>query len=529
MGMGVPKPRSRAAIRFSLVAAALFATAALAAPASAAPTLTFVPDAHTPVLPAGDQLAAVADVNGDGVPDLIVHNQFAGTVGVLLGDGAGGFGPASSISIGGVGRPFEVLLADFNGDGHPDLLIGLETAPSEHQPNPSPEAVEVMLGDGHGGFSAGPQTHLKQAGELLVGDFNGDGHEDAAEVPGCGGTLAGYMVSDSSTVNLFLGDGHGGLSAGPSTTVNVPACAWLAGDLNGDGRSDIATISGGHAGEGNHLVVEPGDADGHFGPALDVTLPPTVSFLRDQPVDLDGNHTLDLVAEGFTAPSTIYLLSNDGSAHFALAGPYASGVDNVVCDPVVGEFMGEGHPSILSVGPSVSLLEPVASGGLSPTPIVPYSGPDNNAFVADVNRDGRNDLILSNQTALSILLNEPAVPVLTGVSISPRTWRDGSTLASLSRRRAPRGATVSFSLNVAASVKLAFSERVGARRNRRAPRYASRGALVLSAHAGSDRIDFQGWLSRAHRLAPGSYRVTLTATNVTGTSQPTTLAFTVVR
>jgi hypothetical protein len=527
MGMGDCKRPSRAAV--ALVVATLLAVlaAVAVAAAGAAPTFTFAPDARTPVLPAGDQLAAVADVNGDGVPDLIVANQFAGTVGVLLGDGAGGFGAASSISIGG-GRPFDVQVADFNGDGHPDLLIGLETAPREHQPNPSPEAVEVMLGDGQGGFSPGPQIRLKQAGWLLVGDFNGDGHEDAAEVPGCGGTLAGYMVSDSSSVYLFPGDGHGGLSVGPSTAVNVPACAWLAGDLGGDGRSDIATISGGRAGEGNHLVVEPGQGDGHFGPALNTTLPPQVSFLRDQPTDLDGNHTLDLVAEGFSEPGTIYVLSNDGSAHFSLAGPYASGVVNIISDPVVGEFAGEGHPSILSVGPFISLLEPAPGGGLAPVPIVPYSGPENDFFVADVNRDGRNDLILSNQTALSILLNEPPAPVLTGADIWPRAWRDGSALASLSRR-APRGATVSFSLSVAASVKLAFSERISTRGRRHAWRWAGRGAVLLAAHAGADRINFQGWVSRTHRLAPGSYRVTLTATNVTGASQPVTLSFTVVR
>jgi hypothetical protein len=499
--------------------------AALAAPvARAVPSFTFVPDPHVPVLPAGDALTAVADVNGDGVPDLIVENRGSDTLGVMLGDGSGGFGAPSSIPVGG--RPLLVEVGDFNGDGHPDLLAEIETGPQPRQPNPAPEAVQVLTGAGNGGFTAGSVVALKEAGEVLVGDFAGDGHEDAAEVPGCSGSMAGFSVGDASTIYLLVGDGHGALTPGPATPVSTRGCIWSAGDFNGDGRQDLAIDSFGIAGEAPHLVVEPGEPTGRFGAPIETTLPSKASFLRGQPADLNGDHTLDLVAEGFSEPGTVYVLDNDGSGHFSVAGPYPAGTPHLVSSPIVGDFAGVGRPSILTLGPSISVLEPTA-GGLAPVALVPYSGPANEVQVADINRDGRADLILSNATALSILLNEPAVPAITGARLSPHTWREGTALARLSRRAPSRGTTLSFSLNVAAGVRLAFAQRVG--RPGGHATYLQRGALALQGHPGTDRVAFDGRLSRRRRLAPGAYRLTVTATNATGHSRAITLAFTIVR
>src|SRR5271165_3929306 len=86
---------------------------------------TFVPNPTQPTLPAGSRLVGVAALTSNGIPDLIVENQEADTLGVMLGNGAGGFGPASSIALGG--HPVGAHVADFNDDGHPDLLVPIET------------------------------------------------------------------------------------------------------------------------------------------------------------------------------------------------------------------------------------------------------------------------------------------------------------------------------------------------------------------------------------------------------------------
>jgi hypothetical protein len=521
-------PRAGVAPGALVVVALLAALAGLPALARAAPTFTFAPDPGTPLLPAGYELSAVADVNGDGVPDLILVDQYGGTVGVMLGDGDGGFGSLMETSVGG-GRPTHVQVADFNGDGHPDLLVGLETAASPRQPNPGSEAFEVMTGDGRG-FTPGPRTALKEAGFLYAGDFNGDGHQDVAEIPSCGGTLAGWIPSDNHIIYTFAGDGSGGFAPATETSVGEGTCWWEEGDLNGDGRTDLVAVSQGLG--PSRVIVEPGAASGGFGPAVESPLG-TALFLRGQPIDLDGDRTLDLLAEGATSQSEgVYTLANDGSAHFSLHGPYPAGATSFGADPVAGEFAGEGHPTILTIRGSVTALEPGPAGALEPLQLTPYHGPENDIWVADVNRDGRPDLILANQTALSILLDEPAVPVLSSVRMAPRLWRDGTASARISRRRvgsrrAPQGTSVTFSLNVPASVTLAFSKRLVRRHGRGRLRYGSSGSLVLAAHAGLDTIAFDGVLPGARPLAPGVYELALTASNVSGSSHPATVSFTV--
>jgi hypothetical protein len=517
--------------RLSAASGVLLASSALAtgtlthASAQAAPTFTFAADASQPALPAGEQLANVADVSGDGTPDLIVRD-YGAIVGVMLGDGAGGFSPPSSLPVGG--RPVAVQVADFNGDGHPDLLVELETAAAPRQPNQAAEAVEVLSGDGTGGFSVGPKLALHEAGYAVVGDFNGDGTEDVAEVPGCGGMLAGQSPLDGEKIYLLPGSGHGTLSRGPVSISPTHGCGWQVGDFNNDGRQDLVTFSPGFVGEVGQIVVRPGTPSGEFAAPIDTTTPSQLWFLSAQPTDLDANHRLDLVAAGFTEPSTLFVVSGDGSGRFSFAGPYASGGPHLSALPATGEFAAAGRPEIVTISSSISVMEADGKGGLAAVAVLPYSGPANEVHVADVNRDGRPDLILSDQRAVSILLNEPAIPAIASPILSHRRWREGPKLASLSRKATPVGTTLSFSLNVPASVQLAFTQHVRRHGVHRRGRNVPRGALVLAAHAGFDRITFDGRLSHARKLPPGSYTLTLTATNASGSSKPVALRFTIV-
>ncbi len=121
----------------------------------------------------GPATVAVADFNGDGNPDLAIAGSLTNDVTILLGNGHGGFTmPLGSPFPVGTNPSF-IAAGDFNGDGFPDLALA----------NKGDNTVTLLLGNGSGSFSESPGSPnavgtLPQA--LVVADFNGDGVPDIA-------------------------------------------------------------------------------------------------------------------------------------------------------------------------------------------------------------------------------------------------------------------------------------------------------------------------------------------------------------
>jgi hypothetical protein len=116
---------------------------------------------------------AVTDLNGDGVPDLVVANQGNNSISIFLGNGDGSFRPAGTIST-EAGIDF-LTTADFNGDGHTDLVA------AHCQFDLDIKMVSVCLGNGDGTFQTAQTYPLNSHPSFVaVGDFNNDGFPDIA-------------------------------------------------------------------------------------------------------------------------------------------------------------------------------------------------------------------------------------------------------------------------------------------------------------------------------------------------------------
>jgi hypothetical protein len=184
----------------------------------------------------------VADLNHDGIPDLVTANSFSNDVSVLLGHGDGTFTAAQHFPVGLGTSPASVAVADLNHDGIPDLVTA----------NSFSNDVSVLLGHGDGTFAAAqhfPVGHLLLS--VAVADLDHDGIPDLV--------TANRLSND---VSVLLGRGDGTFAAEQRFAVGVgggPVSVAVA-DLNGDLTLDLAIADVGFSA----VTVLLGRGDGTF-------------------------------------------------------------------------------------------------------------------------------------------------------------------------------------------------------------------------------------------------------------------------
>ena len=224
--------------------------------------------------------ASVADVNGDGRPDVIAANR-PGPSYVCLNTGGGRFA-ADCIAIPAPGAT-TIAAADFDGDGDIDLAVPCRDGGQS----------QIHFNDGKAGFARtapfGPADATARAASAA--DFNRDGAIDLVMID-----------QRTASTTVYLNDGKAGFTAGFRFARRelVPYAA-TSGDVNGDGHPDIVigyVFAPGKAfvndGSGAHFTVRDfGDGEGiPYGFALG---------------DVNGDGLVDLVMARSSATNVVFL------------------------------------------------------------------------------------------------------------------------------------------------------------------------------------------------------------------------------
>lgn len=333
----------------------------------------------------------VPDVNGDGLADLVLvtlgpNGLYSSPTYVPVirhGQADGTFSSSTalvpfSLQI----SPGEVIAGDFNGDGNTDLILfgGLSN---------SGAAYQVLLNDGKGNFTAaGSGSIPSESAPAVVGDFNHDGKLDFA-----------IAFNVGQPFSVFFGNGDGTFSApvamGTPSSVGVPVLASAA-DLNGDGYTDIVYMDA-YYNAPNQIRMLLSGAGGVYTDTAIVGLPSGAYGFAVG--DFNNDHIPDIFAingnsVGFGLGQA-YLGAGNGT--FQATGSPIVASDGYFANPqfVVGDFDNDGNIDVatrtqLSGPDEIVFLWGDGKGNFSSQGIV--SDHSFTLQVGDVNGDGIADI-----------------------------------------------------------------------------------------------------------------------------------------
>jgi VCBS repeat protein/Big-like domain-containing protein len=300
------------------------------------------------------------DLNNDGVPDMVIPltPSFTTELSVSLSNGDGTFQPQRVVPISSSPIPEGTLFnGDFNNDGKADIgmLVTIASTASNTL------EIAMMLGNGDGTFQptkiipVGTGSNYSLSNQTVVADFNHDGNQDLA---------VDMTKSTSGGIYVFPGDGKGGFGT-PKLVLAGSGGPLLGGDFDGDANADIAY-------------------------SVTVGSPCTV---HDPPCATD-----------------VHVLYGDGKFGFTDVKQYHSAADFYMRS---GDLNSDGHTDIFGFDDStgLDLVALYGQGNRTVTKFSMSSGAVQSWFpaMADVNGDGRMDLVVYGNSTTEFTYNEYVV------------------------------------------------------------------------------------------------------------------------
>jgi hypothetical protein len=335
---------------------------------------------------------AVGDLSGDGKPDLVSANgSKTHTVSVLINKGNGGFRAKRQFVTGR--SPASVAIGDLNADDSRDVATA----------NPDASTVSVLLNNGDGSlrpkrdYAAGRGTV-----SVAIDDVNGDGKPDLV--------TANNGDVDASGISVLLNTGDGTFESKRDYGPGLSPRDLASGDLNGDGKTDLATLNDQNLGIVLSVFLNAGDgtfpAKREYGTPFD----PTSVEIGD--VNGDGKADLLVTSSDKEEGPGVSIYLNKGHGTFRrgvsppLHGDWRTGGSSVA----IGDLNGDRKAdlAVTSRLHAVSVLVSLGDGRFQ-RQLDYRAGYPTELAIDDLNGDRRRDLVVMNYSTVSVLLNKPGL------------------------------------------------------------------------------------------------------------------------
>jgi VCBS repeat protein len=401
------------------------------------------------------------DLNEDGVPDVIALNQGVGDfvvdtttwavppISIFLGVGDGTFRPRADYGHLPEFRDTQVTtLADMNGDGHLDVVMGIADVWVVADMVNTTTAGSTTVTDSNNRFTSSlVGTWLTSRGNpdppsvgIPLGTFVVSVESPSSLTISQPATLSGspvirYMDVGPNYVNIWSGNGDGTLDP-PTSTIDagIGASAVAVGDVNGDGYPDIATTnfaSSRFVWMQSAIQLMTANGDGTFNPPISFSAPRLPQDLKIADVNGDGN--LDFVTANWIYNS-LSIFPGDGHGAFGPSSelPTAGTATQVEVDDFNGDGIKDLATTVSAPTGMVSVFLGTGGGAFASRLDLPGAHATRAFFARDLNRDGRTDLAATNfgDGIVSVFLNTGCRPQDAITGIFPSRGGDGGDLTT---------------------------------------------------------------------------------------------------